>query len=161
MISPSGMIGLKSWIAAALCAALSVTAPATAGEVLDGPIRAVVLRVIDGDTIAVKVRVWLGQDIEVVVRIAGIDAPERRGACAAEKRLAEQSRDFLAERLSGGTVALSQIRRGKYAGRVVATVSGPAVADWGHLLVAAGLARPYDGGRRAAWCDPEVAAGPP
>ena len=152
---------LKSWIAGVLCAGFSTATPVTAGEVLDGPITAVVLRVIDGDSIAVRARVWLGQDIEVVVRIAGIDAPERRGACAAEQRWAERSRAFLAERLTGGHVVLSDVPNGKYAGRVVAKVSGPAVADWGSLLVDQGLARPYDGGRRSSWCAPEVAAGQP
>jgi endonuclease YncB( thermonuclease family) len=49
-------------------------------------------------------------------------------------------------------VALTDIRFGKYARRVVARVSAGGVPDIAEGLLARGLARPYDGGRRSGWC---------
>jgi endonuclease YncB( thermonuclease family) len=49
-------------------------------------------------------------------------------------------------------VRLRDVRYGKYARRVVARVETPAGEDLGRALLDAGLARPYDGGRRASWC---------
>jgi endonuclease YncB( thermonuclease family) len=75
---------------------------APAAEVLAGPVSARVLEVIDGDTVVVQAQVWIGQAIEFRVRLAGIDAPELRGKCDAERALAAQARDFLAARLDAG-----------------------------------------------------------
>ncbi len=125
---------------------------APAAEVLAGPVSARVLAVIDGDTVLVQARVWLGQTIEVRVRLAGIDAPELRGKCAAERALAARARDFLAARLDAGDVRLREVRYGKYAGRVLARVETAAGEDLSDLLLAAALARAYDGGTRPAWC---------
>ncbi len=122
-----------------------------------GPVSARVLRVIDGDTILVRARIWIGQDVETRVRLAGVDTPELHGACARERRLAKAARDFVAAALAGGPVRLRDIRRGKYGGRVLARVFTAEGEDLGALLVAAGLARAYRGGRRGGWCD---AAGP-
>ena len=125
----------------------------TAAEVLTGPVSAIVLTVIDGDTIAVQARIWLGQAIETRVRLAGIDTPELRGACDAERDLAARARGLLAEHLSGGRVILTEIRYGTYAGRVVARVSTTDTPDIAGSLIAAGLARPYGGrGPRPDWC---------
>lgn len=127
--------------------------PATAAEVLAGPVPATVLEVVDGDTITVRARIWLGQAIETRVRLAGIDTPELRGACATERNLAARARDRLAEQLSGRRVTLTEIRHGTYAGRVVATVSADGTPDVGRALLDAGLARAYAGrGRRPDWC---------
>lgn len=118
---------------------------------MPGPVPAGVVKVIDGDTVRVKARIWLGQEIEIAVRLAGIDAPELRGQCPGEREMAVKARNRLSE-IAGDTVQLRNIRYGKYAGRVVAKVTTPAGADLGARLVADSLARPYDGGRRAAWC---------
>ena len=136
-------------------------APATgaeAREVLAGPVPAVVEEVIDGDTLRVRAHIWLGQDVAIHVRLAGVDAPETRGGCARERELAERAQDFLASRLAPAgnklpSVRLREVRYGKYARRVVARVETAAGLDLGAALLAAGLARPYDGGRRPSWCD--------
>ncbi len=121
-------------------------------HVLTGPIDAVVIRVQDGDTLLVRARIWVGQDIVVHARIAGIDTPELRGRCAREKRLAVQAKDFVSARVASGMVHLVRIRIGKYAGRVVTGVTTDDGTDLGQALLAAGLARPYHGRRRASWC---------
>ena len=128
------------------------------GEVLAGPVPAVVEGVIDGDTLKVRAHIWLGQDVAVHVRLAGVDAPELSGACAREKALAERARSFLARRRTsagddGFSVRLREVRYGKYAGRIVARVETAAGLDLGAALLAAGLAQPYTGGKRPAWCD--------
>ncbi len=138
-------------------------APASGAEdILTGPVPAVVEEVIDGDTLRVRARIWLGQDLAIYVRLAGVDTPEVRGACARERELAQQARDFVASRLAPGrdpggdreaSVQLREVRYGKYARRVVARVETAAGLDLGTALLAAGLAQPYDGGRRPIWCD--------
>ena len=145
---------LKQGVMVAIATLGAVGAPhdVAAAEVLSGPVQAHVLEVIDGDTVLVQVRVWLGQVIEVRVRIAGIDAPALRGECAAERELAARARDFLAARLNSGEVRLREVRYGKYAGRVLARVETSAGEDLAALLLAAALARAYDGGARAGWC---------
>ena len=142
-------------------------APASGAEdILTGPVPATVEEVIDGDTLRVRARIWLGQDLAIYVRLAGVDAPETRGACARERELAQRAQDFVASRLTAGrdpdrdpggneepSVQLREVRYGKYARRVVARVETEAGLDLSAALLAAGLAQPYDGGRRPVWCD--------
>ena len=159
-----------------------------AGDRLMGPLRAQVISVLDGDTLEVRVHIWLGQDIRTRVRLAGIDAPELKGKCDRERDLARRARAYILARLdpaasgaatgaaSGavtgaatgpttgaaagvGAVRLWEVRYGKYAGRVLARVETPDGTDLGQGLVAAGLARPYDGRRRASWCEAAATAG--
>ena len=109
-------------------------------------------RVIDGDTMTVDAAPWPGVTIRAAVRVDGIDAPEIRGRCQAEKDLAIRARDFVRAAV-GETVQLSDIRHGKYAGRVVAQVETADGADLAMLLIDAGLGRAYDGGARTEWCE--------
>ena len=51
------------------------SAGAARGDVLAGPVPAVVEDVIDGDSLKVRAHIWLGQDVAVHVRLAGVDAP--------------------------------------------------------------------------------------
>lgn len=102
-------------------------------------------RAIDGDTIACG---------KQHVRIVNVDTPELgAGArCPAEAALAERARRFTAEQLAGTKVEIRpdpkrpQDRYGRTLARVV--VDG---IDLGEALVAAGLAREWDGKRRP-WC---------
>jgi len=129
------------------------TAPAPADETLSGPVPAMVLRVIDGDTIVVRARIWLGQTVETNVRIAGIDTPELRGDCDAERAMAERARELLIGLIGEDGVALRDIQYGTFAGRVVARVE-TADGDVTRPLIDAGLGRPYNGrGARPDWCD--------
>jgi len=124
----------------------------TAETTFVGPVRAQVLRVLDGDTFDASARIWLGQAIEVRVRIMGIDAPELHARCEAERGRAEAARDFLVRRIEGGEVTLSSVRYDKYGGRIDAVVAD-ANGDIARALLKARLVRPYDGGRRAGWCE--------
>lgn len=131
--------------------------PAGAAERLAGPVPARVMSVLDGDTIEVRARIWLGQEVRARVRLAGIDAPELNGRCARERDLAAEARAFLVARptptdADPAEVHLRDIRYGKFAGRVLARVEAPDGEDLSHSLLAAGLARAYNGGRRAPWC---------
>lgn len=139
---------------ATLCAALVLLAfrPSAAGELLPGPVPAEVMEVIDGDTVRVRAHIWLGQAVETAVRLSGINAPELRGECEVERRLARKAKDFLSRRLAGHTVRLRDITYDKYGGRVVARIDDSEGRNLGEELVAAGLARLYDGGKRRPWC---------
>ena len=121
-------------------------------ETVPGPIPARVLRVIDGDTIVVRARIWLGQDIDTQVRLDGVDAPELKGQCSHERRLAEKARDLIQSHTIAGVVVLRKIKYGKYAGRVVARVDPIDGKELSQILIRAGLGRAYDGGRRLSWC---------
>ncbi len=125
---------------------------AAASEVLPGPVPAKVLRVIDGDTRHVVAHVWLGQTIEVRVRLEGVDTPEMRGRCSSERDLAQKARAWLAAQVSGRSITLRDVQLAKFAGRVVARVVRDDGKDLSVLLLEAGLARPYAGGRRTGWC---------
>jgi micrococcal nuclease len=149
---------LRSMVVLAWALALAVVfagrTPAASGrrDVVAGPVAASVRRVVDGDTLVIRARIWLGQTVETTVRVAGIDAPERRGRCPRERALARRATDRLKALLADGAAVLRDVRHGKYAGRVLARVATPAGADVGAILVREGLARPYRGGRRRGWC---------
>ena len=143
------MLASRLHLAVLMLAALSPAAHA--GEVLPGPIPAKIVSVYAGDTITVRAHIWLGQDVETKVRLDGIDTPEINGKCDDEKTLAVKARDFLAEQ-AGDAVMLRDIHYGKYAGRVVASVSTESGIDLVAALIAAGHGRAYSGGKRRGWC---------
>jgi endonuclease YncB( thermonuclease family) len=120
---------------------------------IPGPVPALVLRVIDGDTIAVRARIWIGQSVDTRVRIVGVDTPGLRGECALEIELATAAQDLVIEALGDQPVTLRNVRYDKFGGRVLARVESYTGEDIARLLIAAGLGRPYDGGKRAPWCD--------
>lgn len=130
------------------------------------------IRVIDGDTVEVQVAARVstrlpGQDLELststveTVRLAGINAPETRGKCEAEKAAARAARLFLEERLRAAPLELVTrgAEREKF-GRVLADieVGGASVTQ---EMVRRGLADPYSGGARdpMRWCRPSPAGG--
>ena len=86
---------------------------------------------------------------KIGVRLARIDAPEVRTKCDAEKKKGIEARDALVEHLRQAKVIdLREVERGKYF-RLVAEViaDGENMSD---LLLALGLAWPYDGGHGSA-----------
>ena len=115
-----------------------------------GVFAALVLSVTDGDTFRARVPVWDNIDVVTAVRIRGIDTPEIKGKCPAEKAAALAAKERLTALLNG-SVQLLHVEPDKYAGRVDAdvTVNGTSVAA---ILIAEGLARPYTGGARQGWC---------
>lgn len=117
-----------------------------------GPVPARLVRVIDGDTVAVRARIWIDQDVETLVRLDGIDAPELRGRCPAERELAQKARQFTADMLGEGALMLRDMRLDKYGGRVLAHIANGGGQDLGAALLGAGLARLYGGAKRQPWC---------
>lgn len=121
---------------------------------LPGPIPARVIRVVDGDTVLVRARIWLGQDVETNVRLLGVDTPEKRGKCDAERSAAEQAETFVAGKLAGDDwIALRDIIADKYGKRVVARVITAKGEDLSALLIANKLARDYAGRTKPGWCN--------
>ncbi|MCS6302322.1 MAG: thermonuclease family protein [Nitrospira sp.] len=108
----------------------------------------------DGDTCTVTLSdpslpPVLGDHIPV--RLAGIDTPEIKGHCDAERTMAIQARDFLTARLAAASrVDLAEPKRDKYFrlnGRLLADGQ-----DLSQALIAAQLARHYDGGTKQPFC---------
>lgn len=110
-----------------------------------------VISVYDGDTFKAQAHPWPGMSIDVSVRVNGIDTPEIRGKCESEKQAAIAARDYVRGVL-GESVTLKNVKRGKYAGRVVADVYLTDGRSLTGLLIASGLGRAYDGGKRSGWC---------
>ncbi|WP_240002505.1 thermonuclease family protein [Oleisolibacter albus] len=129
-------------------------AVADAADMLPGPVEATVLKVVDGDTLAVSARVWLGQEVQTRVRLDGIDTPESRSKCAQEKAMAAEARRKLEELVRTGAdqVRLVNVVDDKFGGRVRARVLLADGTDLSHALIASGLARSYNGGKRKPWC---------
>ena len=155
--------GLSGWLllAAGLAAAVAGGHALFASEELPGPIRAEVVEVIDGDTLRVRARIWLGQDVEINVRLSGVDTPELRGRCEAERVMARRARDLVVAAIGGKPVSLSAVRYGKYAGRVLARVRTASGQDLSEALISAGLGRAYAGRKRQEWCGQEDAGPEP
>ena len=100
-------------------------------------------RAVDGDTIECGA---------ARIRLLNIDTPELHGKCAAEIDLAQRAQAFTAARLALGAPEIivdAKRPRDRY-GRTLAWVRAEG-RDIGEDLIAAGLARRWDG-RRRAWC---------
>ncbi len=85
-------------------------------------------------------------------RISNIDAPEIRGACDAEKKLAIEAREFTRAWLAKGRVVIRQDTKRPMdrEGRILARFERDG-EDLGEALIRAGLARPWEG-KRQPWC---------
>jgi endonuclease YncB( thermonuclease family) len=123
---------------AAIAAAILFAAPAFGMDLCGRAAR--ITCVVDGDT------VWFGGE---KIRIAGIDAPELRGACAEERALARIATDRLAALLSTGPVGIVRTGRDRL-GRTLARLT-VGDADIGAAMIAARLARPWQPGH-GGWC---------
>ncbi len=131
----------------------SVRAPlGSAEQTAPSSMRAFALSVIDGDTLEARIAVFPGQEIVTRIRLAGVDAPERRGRCPAERQAADAATQALAKLVDGRPLTLAGVRGDKYFGRVLARVSTADGGDVADALIAGGHGRPYDGGRREGWC---------
>lgn len=133
-----------------IAAALLVASPAAAARTY-GPYAATVERVIDGDTLDATVEIWPELTVRTRVRVAGIDTPELRAAAACERRIAAAARDAAAAWIAAGPVTLTLTGRDKY-GRSLGRLTRGS-DDLAAALIAAGHARPYDGGKRGSWCE--------
>ena len=117
-------------------------------DLLPGNVRSVY----DGDTFTVTVPGWpaiIGEAIEV--RVLGIDTAERRGSVGLAKEKAEAARVRVVGLIRNAkAVRLERMQRDKYF-RIDAVVLVDGV-DLGALLLAEGLAKPWNGqGPRPKW----------
>ena len=109
---------------------------------------AIYLRNYDGDTITFNLpglHPIIGE--EIPIRVNGIDTPEIKGKCEKEKYNAKQAKEMVADILKDAEqISLKNMERGKYF-RIAADViiDGENLAD---LLVEAGMAVRYDGGKK-------------
>lgn len=113
-----------------------------------------VTSIYDGDTFRANIKEWppiVG--LKIPIRVAGIDTPEIRGKCQAEKILARQARQITIDALNNAKVIkLQNIKRGKYF-RLVAIVMVDDI-NLGNILINKNLAVAYDGGKKTKnWCD--------
>jgi micrococcal nuclease len=84
---------------------------------------------------------------KISIRVNGIDTPEIRGKCEKEKYDAQQAKEMVADILKDAkVVTLKNMQRGKYF-RIAADVMIDG-EDLGELLVEAGMAIRYDGGKK-------------
>lgn len=114
--------------------------------------QATVVKVLDGDTLKLDVAIWPGLTQRISLRLNGIDTPEKRGSPPCEKELAKKATEFTRQFVSSGTVTVSDVSLGKYAGRVLGSVSVSG-KDLVEALISAGHGRPYDGDARGSWCE--------
>ena len=112
-----------------------------------------VVRVIDGDTIEVMASPWPDVTIRATVRLVGVNAPELRGKCEEEKAAAKAAAAFVEERIGGTRIWLVDPEPDPSFGtRTLARVLDAGGRDLAEALIAAGLGRPYEGGKREGWC---------
>ena len=112
-------------------------------------------RVVDGDTIDVNIDLGFHIWHKARVRMLGIDTPESRTRNLEEKALGLASKARLKELLKGQRLDIECSKeKGKF-GRVLAVVfatdkEGNRI-DCNNQLCIEGHARPYFGGKKAAW----------
>lgn len=131
--------------------AVALGVAATAAFAHESQHGATVRSVYDSDTI--RADIMLGLDLVLrnqPIRIEGLDTPEIQGRCAREQAFAREARDRLRELPLGGETTLELHGENRY-GRTLAVVRVDG-CDVAEPLIAEGLARPYDGGRREGWC---------
>jgi micrococcal nuclease len=110
-----------------------------------------VTSIYDGDTLRVTIRAWPAVAGErIPVRLYGIDTPEMRDKRPRVYTLARNAKQFsVAQLRKAKHIELRKIRRDKYF-RLLAEVwvDGRNLSD---LLLNAGLAKPYFGGKKVSW----------
>lgn len=115
-------------------------------------ISAKVIKIYDGDTIRVQAFPWPDFTPKKNIRIIGIDTPEKRSKCEAEKLAAKEAEEYLASILTD-EVMLTNIDFGKYARRLLADVTTSDGVNIAEAMIEAGHARRYGGEKRKGWCD--------
>ena len=112
--------------------------------------KATVVRHLDGDSLIARIdlgfRLWSEQHL----RLAGLDTPELRSRDPGQRRDAVAARARIAALLPLGAACTVETRpdpRDEY-GRWLCRITAPDGTDVNAMLLAEGLARPYDGGAR-------------
>jgi len=138
---------MKPITAIPLCLML-LAGPVQARE--EGPeMDAKVVSVVDGDTIKVKLLGRMPQYFRAQsVRLRHCDAPEMHDTRPEMAVLARAAKAFVEDRVHPGMrLTLRDIGRDKYGGRLLADIT-VGREDLCRALIKAGLAKPYEGGRK-------------
>jgi len=107
----------------------------------------------DGDTCYIIYESLPESLQKMSIRVLGIDTPEIKGNCNKEKELALEAREFANSVFKAAkSIEFKDLKWDKYGGRVLSNVylDGKLYAD---LIIAKGLAKSYDGGKKISWCD--------
>ena len=111
-----------------------------------------VVSVHDGDTFFIDVdSVPELYGKRIGIRVRGVDTPEVRTKCEAEKAKGNAAKQFTENLLrQAHTLVLTNVERGKFF-RYIADVriDGRSLAE---ALIESGLGRVYNGGKRQPWC---------
>lgn len=101
------------------------------------------ISVTDGDTIRIA---------DERIRIMGMDTPEKGhlAKCTYERELAKQASARLRQIIDQGNIEIERDGTDRYR-RTLARVYSDG-RDVAGIMIAEGLARPYEGGRREGWC---------
>ena len=106
----------------------------------------------DGDTCYVIAKDLPEPLQKMSVRILGIDTPEIRGDCDAEKELARKGKLYANHLFRNAKeIEFKDLKWDKYGGRILSNVylDGELYSE---KLIALGFARAYDGGTKDGWC---------
>lgn len=151
--------GPKSYLAAIgmVAAVGGVSIPygadiANAGLGARGPDGCRVVRVVDGDTVTL----WCPDTGAEQTRLVGFDTPEKRDpGCVSEYAAALRATWYLRQLIAThDTMDVELLGRDRYDRRLaVLRLDG---VDLARLMMDAGHARPYSGGRRGGWCEGAV-----
>lgn len=152
-LSPLGWLILVAFILMAASLTVMVFA-ATAAERVS--YQAVVVSVSDGDTFRAHVEGWPAPFDPVAVRVGNLDTPESRKPPAkklCEVELGKRASAFAKSLLHPGDkiVVIWSGSKEKY-GRLLSSVTLSDGRDFATVMIAAGHARAYDGGRKVPWC---------
>jgi len=116
-----------------------------------------VIRVVDGDTLEIS-NEFLPEELKLFVRIKGIDTPEKefRAKCQKEKILGQNASEYTKKAIKTAQekklkITFSEIKWDKFGGRILAVVKIDN-KNLGDELIKKGLARPYNGEKKASWC---------
>ena len=130
---------------------LASTALAASPKIYGDAVVVEVTSIYDGDTFKANLQGYppiTGERIGI--RINGIDTPEMRDNRPEIKALARKAKQYTVRRLrEGQRIILRNMQRGKYF-RIVADVYIDG-SSLGQELISAGLAKPYDGGKKPKW----------
>jgi endonuclease YncB( thermonuclease family) len=117
------------------------------------PVR--VTAIVDGDTFQIDSTQWSPfPNLTWRVRVRGIDTPEKRSKCVAEKEAAIRAKNFTTTLMKRyqNRVWLQGVAHDKYGGRLDAVVVFDNGMSLGDILIKSGYARPYLAGKRQPWC---------
>lgn len=114
-----------------------------------------IVRHIDGDSVIVHIPIWPDFLGTIRIRLRDIDTPEpeKKAKCQKERELAAKASALTKELIPiGAIVDIMKLKPDKFGRRFDAAIITPDGKSLALLLVDAGLARPYDGGKRQGWC---------